>query len=191
MEELQSVGIGVALGLVLVSFLTFYPGEPFEYSTSNSGGTNNHVSFSKDAPSRSATSPEELSTDSNQQLDDHQKQIAAIEQAAQRVKIHKLQELLGLEKAKVQQLVDRAKEEAVEALAAGDRPSISSSSYSTWLDRAFFILMFGLLAWVLWADYNINILSVAAHLLPRESEVVRNVAAVPQILLADFIALWD
>jgi len=156
MDALQSVGVGIALGLVLVSFLAYHPGEPFDYSTER--GDECSTESTKAATPSNSSSSEQLEPSTSQQ-----QQIADIEQAAQRVKIQKLQELLGLEKEKAQQLVDRAKEEATNAAAHGQASSSSySSSNSAYLDRAFFLVMFGLLVWVLWQDYSINLFSVAA-----------------------------
>lgn len=100
MDELQSIGVGLALGLLLVSFLSFYPGDPFDYTA--------------DSASSSAVTP----------VDTKLQQVAGIKQAAQHVKIQKLQELLGLEKAKVDELVQRAKERA---MYADKTDSVSSS----------------------------------------------------------------
>lgn len=167
MDELQSIGVGLALGLLLVSFLSFYPGDPFDYTA--------------DSASSSAVTP----------VDTKLQQVAGIKQAAQHVKIQKLQELLGLEKAKVDELVQRAKERAMYA----DKTDSVSSSYtsgskSVWLDRVFLAIVFGLLVWVLWQDYSINIVSVAAHLLPREAEVVQQVVAASCGLLSQVETLW-
>ncbi|KAL4106385.1 hypothetical protein PRIC1_004436 [Phytophthora ramorum] len=196
MDELQSVGLGLALGLVVVSFLALYPGEPFDYTTNCPDGCDNEHRSSSAANTISendqlisSETPLAAAIGENQE-----QQIAAIEQAAQRVKIQKLQELLGLEKEKAEQLVQRAKDEAVDAVAADGRSpssSYSASSTSAWLDRGFFAVMFGLLAWVLWQDYGINLLSVAAHMFPREAEVVYQVVAAPRGFLAQVVAMWE
>ncbi|KAG2784917.1 hypothetical protein PC129_g3192 [Phytophthora cactorum] len=186
MDELQSVGIGVALGLVVVSILALYPGEPFDYSTDR-GDADKRDSLS---PTRSSDDPTRMNPSSESES---QPQIADIERAAQRVKIQKLQELLGLEKEKAQQLVERAKAQAMDAAKTPGR--LASSSYTTtsksaWLDRSFFVIMFGLLVWVLWQDYSINVFSIAAHMLPREAEIIRQVAAAPRGLVSQLLELW-
>ncbi|KAG7388228.1 hypothetical protein PHYPSEUDO_012886 [Phytophthora pseudosyringae] len=184
MDELQSVGVGVALGVVIVSALAFYPGEPFDYTTDCI--TTTKATATKEGPPQSLPAAE---VSGNQQ----QQQIADIEQAAQRVKIHKLQELLGMEKDKAQQLVDRAKAEAKHAITANGRSSsgcTAAGSNGAWLDRCFFIVMLGLLVWVLWQDYSINLFAVAAHMLPREAEVIRQVAAIPRGLVSQLLELW-
>ncbi|KAE8893852.1 hypothetical protein PF005_g19805 [Phytophthora fragariae] len=192
MDGLQSVVIGVAVGLVLVSILTLYPGEPFDY-TADDGRTSDHPSSTaaftnEPGPTSTATKPAD-----NTGQTQKQQQLAEIEKAAQRVKVQKLQELLGLELEKARQLVQRAKKEALDAVETPGHPptSYTGSSKSAWLDRAFFTVMFGLLVWVLWQDYSINLFSVAAHMLPREAEVVRQVLAAPQGLLARVFALWE
>ncbi|GMF21083.1 unnamed protein product [Phytophthora lilii] len=195
MDELQSVGVGIALGLVLVSFFALYPGQPFDYTTDNVEVCRSNISSSPNAVN-SSNDPNLSNTSSEIHDDitnDQQQQIAHIERAAQRVRIQKLQELLGLEKEKAQRLVQRAKEEAIYAVGANNESSssYSASGNSAWLDRIFFAFMFILLWWVLWQDYSINLFSVAANLLPREAEVVRQVVAAPRVLLAQAAALWE
>ncbi|EGZ18235.1 hypothetical protein PHYSODRAFT_300985 [Phytophthora sojae] len=192
MDELQSVGIGVALGLVLVSFLTLYPGGPFDY-TADGTHTSDHSS-STPASKNEQGSPSTAATPAiSSGQPQKQQQIAEIEKAAQRVKVQKLQELLGLEKDKAQELVRRAKQEAMDAVETPGRApsSYTGSGKSAWLDRAFFFVMFGLLVWVLWQDYSINLFSVAAHMMPREANVVRQVLAAPRDLLTQFFTLWE
>ncbi|ETP53640.1 hypothetical protein F442_01457 [Phytophthora nicotianae P10297] len=186
MDELQSVGLGVALGLLVVCVLTLYPGEPFDYSADSSNASNrNELS-----PTISSVDPSNKSSKAEES--EHYQQLVDIERAVQRVKIQNLQELLGLEQEKVQQLVERAK---VEAITAAQTPGgLPSSSYpgskSAWLDRGFFAIMLGLLLWVLWQDYSINVFSMAAYLLPREAEMIRQIAAAPRTLVSQFLGLW-
>ncbi|KAG6617298.1 gtp-binding protein [Phytophthora cinnamomi] len=188
MDELKSVGVGVALGLVLISFLAFYPGEPFDYTADDTCTSDRPPPAPKNEPESSSPAAEPIISTS---LDPQkQRQIAEIEKAAQRVKVQKLQELLGLEKEKAQLLVQRAKQQALDAVETPAGNYTVGSSKSAWLDRAFLAIMFGLLVWVLWQDYSINLFSVAAHMLPREAEVVRQVIAVPRDLLAQVLALW-
>ncbi|ETK95641.1 hypothetical protein L915_01436 [Phytophthora nicotianae] len=188
MDELQSVGLGVALGLLVVCVLTLYPGEPFDYSAdSSSAGNRNELSRTI-----SSVDPPNIKKSSKTEESEHYQQLVDIERAVQRVKIQKLQELLGLEQEKVQQLVERAK---VEAITAAQTPGgLPSSSYpgskSAWLDRGFFAIMLGLLVWVLWQDYSINVFSMSAYLLPREAEMIRQIAAAPRTLVSQFLGLW-
>ncbi|KAL3667586.1 hypothetical protein V7S43_007140 [Phytophthora oleae] len=178
MDELQSIGVGLALGLILVSFLNFYPGKPFDYITDSCGTSTTVIE-----PASSSTAVTAIDT--------KQEQIAEIEQAAQRVKIHKLQEMLGLEKAKAQELVQRAKKQAMNAVEThSPSSSYTSGNKCVWLDRVFLTTMFGLLAWVLWQDYSINLVSVVAHLLPRETEVVRQIVAASCGLLGQVEIMW-
>lgn len=186
MDELQSVGVGVALGLIVVSVLTFYPGNPFDYTTDR------EITDKSDETSTISDDPTNINASTTEKSGRRQ-QREDIEQAAQRVKIQKLQELLGLEKEKTLLLVERAKAQAISAAKTPGRRtfnSYSTSCKSAWLDRSFFIIMLGLLVWVLWQDYSINFFSIAAYLLPREAQMVRQVAAAPQHLVSQFLELW-
>ncbi|GMF30691.1 unnamed protein product [Phytophthora fragariaefolia] len=194
-QELQSVGVGIALGLVLVSCLTLFPGEPFEYTTDNAEAcTRPDKSQAFAAANDELREPNASSNPTDSTTEPRkQDQIAEIEKAAQRVKVQKLQELLGLEREKAQQLVQRAKQEALDAVETSGqlRCNYTGSNKSAWLDRAFFAIMFGLLVWVLWQDYSINLFSVAAHMFPREAEVVRQVFTAAWALLARVSALME
>ncbi|RLN55141.1 hypothetical protein BBJ28_00016393 [Nothophytophthora sp. Chile5] len=199
MDELQSVGVGITLGLVLISILTRFPGEPFDYTNSStaSGAEAPAAPASSsaldDSSAESSAAISAARMDHQQSPEERERQIAEVVRMAQRVKVHKLQELLGMEKAKAQELVDGAKQEAIEAITAGGRSSGKYSgpgtSYGVWLDRMFFATMLALLMWVLQRDYDINVVSVATHLFPREAEATRQVVAIPQHLLRQLVAL--
>ncbi|RLN93752.1 hypothetical protein BBJ28_00011269 [Nothophytophthora sp. Chile5] len=198
MDEFQSVGVGIALGLVLVSILTRFPGEPFDYANSSSASDAEAPAvpvYSTALDDSSAESSAAISAARmGHQQEEREHQIAEVVRMAQRVKVQKLQELIGLEKTKAQQLVDGAKQEAIEAITAGGRSSGKYSgpgtNYGVWLDRMFFATMLALLVWALQRDYGIDVVSIATHLFPREAEATRQVATIPQYLLHQLAALW-
>lgn len=153
MNNVESIVLGLVLGLIVVLALIKFPGEPFD--------------FTKAEEATPATNKSEIKTSAT----------AEIEQAAQQVRVERLQELLGLEKQKVQELIEQAKQRAIE----GDFPSAQESPTGklVWLDRSFLALALVLLAAVLWWDYGLNVLHLLAYVFPREADALNKVFAVP------------
>jgi hypothetical protein len=172
MESLQSVAVGVVLGLVVIAVLSKFPGEPFDFATGSKptpSSLPNDASGALEPPAKT----EEVRVATAK---------AEIERAAQQVRVERLQMLLGLEKEKVHELIEQAKEEAIKqqlSPAASDRREVGTTGRLAWVDRSFLVLAMALLACVMWWDYGINMLQVLAYLFPREADTLGKVAAVP------------
>lgn len=172
MENLQSVALGVVLGLVVIAVLSNFPGEPFD--------------FANDYDPRASAPPEDATRVQETQEKEAEVRVATakaeVERAAQQVRVERLQALLGLEKQQVHELIEQAKEEAIkQELAPGSTKhrDVGTSGRLAWVDRSFLVLAMALLACVMWWDYGINMLKVLAYLFPREADALGKVAAVP------------
>lgn len=172
MESLQSVAVGVVLGLVVIAVLSKFPGEPFDFATGSKPAPS---SLLKDASAAVETPTKDMEVRVATAK-------AEIERAAQQVRVERLQALLGLEKDKVHELIEQAKEEAIKQQFAPDatkRREVGTTGRLAWIDRSFLVLAMALLACVMWWDYGINMLQVLAYLFPREADALGKVAAVP------------
>ncbi|GLE00996.1 hypothetical protein PINS_up009809 [Pythium insidiosum] len=167
-DALQSVGLGIALGGVLLVLLSRFPGEPLDLDC-DSQGKQQESSDASDVPA--SMSQAELETRRRE-----------VELAASQLKVDKLQQLLGLEKHKIDAMVEQAKRDAIQGRVA----SAQSLSYARWLDVAFFAVILALIAVVLRVEYSLDALDVVALAFPREADVLRRVLTLPRRLLA----LW-
>uniref|UniRef100_K3WFE5 Uncharacterized protein n=1 Tax=Globisporangium ultimum (strain ATCC 200006 / CBS 805.95 / DAOM BR144) TaxID=431595 RepID=K3WFE5_GLOUD len=197
MDEAQSVGLGLVLGVVVIFILSIFPGEPFDYTKHDLGASNKTVicpeSVGDDLldqldgdSSRTDTlccvsalqaSERIVDSSSSSSARERLKRRKEVEKAAQEVKIHKLQELLGIETSKMAELLERAKADAIKGTDL--HASSSVTNYSSYLDVCFYATALSLLALVLKVEYSINPLHVVAYLFPREAETAHKLLAAP------------
>lgn len=172
-ENVECIGIGLVLGLVVIAVLTKFPGEPFDFTDDSihlRSAHNSHAHEQQEETRKAESSAK-----------------AEIDRAAQEVKVEQLQRLLGLEKQKVNEMIEQAKAEAIKGTVYTPR---EPNGRLVWLDRSFLLLALGLLACVLWWDYSINLLSVFAYLFPREAETLGKVADVPFQVADNLQSMW-
>lgn len=193
MEELQSIGLGLVLGIVVVSLLSIFPGDPFDYDERDICVSSKTAAYSGsdtesvddtccDAAVRAVPEAEEARSascsPSSPAAGLRKQRIKEIEKAAQEMKIQKLQELLGLEKGKMLELLERAKADAIKGVDP-QSSSASVASYSAYLDFCFYAVTLGLLAVVLKTEYSIDSLHLLSYFFPREAETAQKLIAVP------------
>ncbi|GAB9467122.1 hypothetical protein Gpo141_00004481 [Globisporangium polare] len=207
-DVIKSLGLGLALGLVLITVLAAFPGEPFDYDSSSNktissnGGTKKREAYDTEAAADevvdtpqtppaspcshpavdadNATKVSECSTAATSSISNPK---AAAQQDAekerQREKIRKLQTLLGLEKHKMDELVARAEADASATTSAADTSFSATSTYGGYLDVAFYLLILAALVYVLQSEYEIDVLHLVAHMFPREVETATQVLSKP------------
>ncbi|EQC34043.1 hypothetical protein SDRG_08257 [Saprolegnia diclina VS20] len=145
-----SLGVGVAIGLVLISFLTLYPGEPFEYTPD---------ALERNAAS-SATSPD----DDERCLPE--KAADTDERKAAAARVEKIQALLGLQDAEIQSAL------AAASRATPAHPTAGRTNYMAIADKCVYAVFFGLLLLVAEREYGINVAAVLSYVFPREAATV-------------------
>lgn len=154
-DDLQSVGVGLCIGFLVILVLSAFPGEPLDYNDDV-----DQRQIKKNAAS------------SESQVNEIMRiaQVHEVELAAKQIKVDKLQQLLGLEKHKVNEMIKEAKADAFVG-----RESNTAMNYAKLLDGAFYSLIFGLMVVVLQAEYNIDVLQIANNLFPREVATVHKI----------------
>ncbi|CEG47356.1 gtp-binding protein [Plasmopara halstedii] len=162
MDELQSVGFGIALGIIILSILTVYPGEPFDYSID--------LKQSEDFLSTSLSKRRYASFRKNER-EDH---FAVIDNATERVRSKKLKEPLDLENDKTQQLMESFQQEISAAKTSESSPSCTSSK-SAWLYRIFILFTIGFFVWI-FDDFSLNVFVILKHIFPKEAQAIHQVA---------------
>ncbi|KAF1323614.1 hypothetical protein FI667_g10410, partial [Globisporangium splendens] len=197
MDEAQSVGLGLVFGVVVIFVLSIFLDEPFD-STEQDFSVSNKTAACPESISdpldqlggdeaRTGTSccvsalqaPERIVDSSSSTARERLERNREIEKAAQEMKIHKLQELLGLEMSKMVELLERVKVDATKGVDLHSSSSSSVMNYSSYLDVCFYAITLGLLALVLKTEYSINPFHIVTYLFPREAETTRKLLAVP------------
>ncbi|KDO33060.1 hypothetical protein SPRG_01875 [Saprolegnia parasitica CBS 223.65] len=153
-ETWTSLGVGVAIGLVLISLLTLYPGEPFEYTPD---------ALQRDA-SPSVPTPDD---DDKRCLPAPPLQAAdADERSAAAARVEKIQALLGLQEAEIQSALAAAQR------ATPPRPTATRTNYMAIADKCVYAVFLGLLLLVAEREYGINVAAVLSYVFPREAATV-------------------
>lgn len=154
-ENSQLIFMGFIMGIIVVSTLNFFPGEPFDYEK-------DLVLLQQQTESKG----QQCSV--MQQEDLNELKGLEVEKAASRIKIAKLQELLGLEEQEVKALVEKAKADTL----AGKTPE-KRINYMQWADGLFYTAIVGLLVYFGCRDYGISITQMLGKIFPAEVEVIQ------------------
>jgi Ca2+-dependent lipid-binding protein len=158
MEELESISIGLFLGILVIVILNFFPGEPFDYET-------RHTEEAYD-------SQKTKEFVKNSTVQSEVERLDQIEAVASQVRIQKLQELLGMEKNKIQEMIDQAKNDVIQG-----RVPRKSINYSRWTDRMFYTIILSLIIVVAYRDYDFKLGGFLVYYFPREAEAVQQLIA--------------
>ncbi|KAJ0396487.1 hypothetical protein P43SY_004329 [Pythium insidiosum] len=154
-DAVQSVAVGLLLGGIILAVFSRFPGEPLDIARED----DEH----KPVPV------------SDRELEERRREVELV---ASQLKVDKLQQLLGLEKDKIEAMVEQAKRDAIQ----GRMPPAQAPSYARWLDTAFFLIIIALIYVVLRVEYRLDILQVVALAFPREAEVIRRILTLPRQL---------
>ncbi|TMW58342.1 hypothetical protein Poli38472_011930 [Pythium oligandrum] len=158
MDAMTSLALGMGLGVVIITVLAVFPGEPFDFEKT--------LGPKEDAL---ATSTMKLDVEQAEQ------RVREVEIAAQQLKVDKLQQLLGLEKQDVDAMILQAKADAL----AGRQPPQSPHNYALWMDSVFYTVVLVLMAVVLQTEYSLNLAELVALWFPREATTLRQVLTIP------------
>ncbi|RQM28960.1 hypothetical protein B5M09_002313 [Aphanomyces astaci] len=148
LSSAASIALGVGLGGLVILVLSYFPGEPFDYS----------IKQEDDAPA----SVEDEAGDIMDEI--------PVEKAASALRVDKLQELLGLEESKIRDLVAQAKRDTLNGISPTPRVN-----YMARADRVVYFSFFMLMCYFAWRDYGLNVLDLVAYLFPTETATLRQI----------------
>ncbi|ETV87303.1 hypothetical protein H257_00929, partial [Aphanomyces astaci] len=166
LSSAASIALGVGLGGLVILVLSYFPGEPFDYS----------IKQEDDAPASVEDEAGDIMDEipvpptSSKTLHRRHQDAIEVEKAASALRVDKLQELLGLEESKIRDLVAQAKRDTLNGISPTPRVN-----YMARADRVVYFSFFMLMCYFAWRDYGLNVLDLVAYLFPTETATLRQI----------------
>jgi hypothetical protein len=160
-ESIASIVIGALLGIAVVIFLQYFPGEPFEYVPNKSPG----LVAEEPMPVESLiTSPGENAT----LKQCREKSEIEAEKEARLLRVEKLQKMLGLEEDKIKEMIAQAKQDTLDG-----KTVTEPTNYMAIIDKLVYLTFFAMLCYFANRDYGLNIFEVLEFAFPKETDTLR------------------
>ncbi|RHY30944.1 hypothetical protein DYB32_003907 [Aphanomyces invadans] len=145
------------MGSLIILVLNYFPGEPFDYSIKQEIPVEGDDEIQQEVPAPIAASAQ------------RSKRVELeVEKTARALRIDKLQELLGLEESKIQELVAQAKRDTLNGVSP--TPPVN---YMARADRVVYVTFLALMCYFAWRDYGLNVLDLFAYVFPTEAATLR------------------